>query len=198
MPAISAPGSQTAPAAVNPSLRNACPPVFIRSANSARPPLSLADSGAVPQAHPLPLEDRRAPAAVAAVQLGATAGQLATDLRQRQPDRPSCGEPLAGPHIAEEHATAGLDPVGDQRVAVAVLAGQPGAVADESARDLRFHQPDRPSRGEPAVEQHIPTGSYPVSDQRVAPAVDAVQLGTAAYKLAGNLRSHQRERASEV
>ena len=150
-PVMSAPGSRTAPAAVNPLVEeHVRPPTFIPSATSALPSLSVPVSWA-PRQLSWPVmsapDSRIAPAAV----------------------NPS----------SRNTSTADLQPVGDQRVAVAVSTGQLGAAAGELAGDVCTGQPDRAGRGEPLVKEHIPAGLHRLGVQRIAVAVGAGQLGAA-------------------
>jgi len=64
-------------------------------------------------------------------QLGATAADLAGDVRAGQPDCPGGSEAAV-----EIHSTS-LYSIGDQRVAVLVSARQLGAAAREVAGDVR-------------------------------------------------------------
>ena len=54
-----------------------------------------------------------------------------------------------------------LDPVGEQRFATLVGAGQLGAVAGERAGDVRPRHPDCPGSGELVVEEHPPPTFIP-------------------------------------
>jgi hypothetical protein len=60
-------------------------------------------------------------------------------------------------------------------VAVAVLAGQLRATAAQMAGDIRAGQPDRPGRSEPPIQEHMPAGLHPLSDQGVAVEIAAIQ-----------------------
>ena len=90
--------------------------------------------------------------------------------------------PAACKPFVEKHIRVGLHPVGNQRIAIAVAAGQLGAAALELASDVRAQQSDGTSGREPLVEEHPTAGLQPVGDQRVAVAV-AVQVSWAPWQL---------------